>query len=287
MDYASVVIWVLGIVVCLIVLKKMVAIVLKKALMEKPRVYKDDVIYLHMFPREMTKGVVNLSPYAIKLECWFRLNKVPYEVVETIKFSKATKQIPYVIYNGVEYCESNLIIEHFSKVFEVENPCALDSSQLAVSRAFTTMLDDHTAWTYFLPRYSFNPERFAQVFRPSSPWPLNVMITKGLKKSVMKRASMHGIGRHSPEVLDQMGQNDIRALSHFLGGNKFMFGERMTTLDCCLFGHLSQIVFVDFPYAHKEIMTGECANIVTYMNRIKAELWPDWDDILSNIRYKF
>lgn len=42
--------------------------------------YDPDKIYLHMFFRRITKQVPNLSPFAIKLETWFRLKGIQYEV---------------------------------------------------------------------------------------------------------------------------------------------------------------------------------------------------------------
>lgn len=42
--------------------------------------YKHDVVYLHVLPRSLAKDVVNLSPYALKLELWLRINNIPFEV---------------------------------------------------------------------------------------------------------------------------------------------------------------------------------------------------------------
>lgn len=58
------------------VLKK----VLRPLLQGSGRRYKDGVLYLHMFPRQVTKGVVNLSPFAMKVETWLRMQGIPYEV---------------------------------------------------------------------------------------------------------------------------------------------------------------------------------------------------------------
>ncbi len=59
-------------------------LVLKKVLRRLSRgkgiQYKDGVVYLHMFPRQISKGVVNLSPFAVKVETWLRMHKLPYEV---------------------------------------------------------------------------------------------------------------------------------------------------------------------------------------------------------------
>lgn len=44
------------------------------------KVYKPGVLYVHVFPRKLTKKVINLSPYGVKLETWLRMYNVEYEV---------------------------------------------------------------------------------------------------------------------------------------------------------------------------------------------------------------
>ncbi len=52
-------------------------------------------------------------------------------------------------------------------------------------------------------------------------------------------------------------------------------------VDCTVFGMLSQIVYVDFSYAHKDLLITECTNIMPYMERIRRKYWPDWDNIVA------
>ena len=42
--------------------------------------YKENVVYVFEFPRKWTRQMLNLSPFAIKLESWLRLKKVDYQV---------------------------------------------------------------------------------------------------------------------------------------------------------------------------------------------------------------
>ena len=43
--------------------------------------YEKDVVYLHVISRSMAGSIVNLSPFALKLETWLRINKIPFEVI--------------------------------------------------------------------------------------------------------------------------------------------------------------------------------------------------------------
>lgn len=42
--------------------------------------FKKDVVYLHVLPRSRACDVVNVSPFAIKLELWLRMNSIPFQV---------------------------------------------------------------------------------------------------------------------------------------------------------------------------------------------------------------
>ena len=52
-------------------------------------------------------------------------------------------------------------------------------------------------------------------------------------------------------------------------------------LDCCVFGQLSQIVNVDMPFPHKEVLQNGGGNLVQFMERMKKRAWPDWDEIVD------
>ena len=75
----------------------------------------------------------------------------------------------------------------------------------------------------------------------------------------------------------------LQALSLFLGDKKYLHGEAMTTTDCCAFGHLCQILFIPINHPHKDFIDSECPNLPPYVERIKAELWPDWDETLAKV----
>ena len=51
-------------------------------------------------------------------------------------------------------------------------------------------------------------------------------------------------------------------------------------IDCCIFGHLSQVVYVtSLAYPQREYMESHCGNILRYMDRIKDKHRPDWNGI--------
>ena len=49
----------------------------------------------------------------------------------------------------------------------------------------------------------------------------------------------HGMGRHKPEEVFELGMKDIDALSACLGDKEYFLGDQPTTLDASAFGFLS------------------------------------------------
>lgn len=240
-------------------------------------VFKEDVVYLFQFPAFDT--VPCPSPFALKVETWLRLHKIPYEVIRgTEKWSKQG-QIPFIELNGEEICDSNIIIQKLKKKFEVDDK--LEASEHSIAHAFTVMLDNQTVWTYarfrFLERiryflhkcYFFNTVAKFLAFHLG---PIKFRL----------QFYFHGIGRHTKEEIYQFGMEDIQALSDYLDSKSFILGERMTTVDCVAFAHLSQILWDGIDYPHKEYLEKQCPNLVAYLKRIKESVWPDWDQVCAN-----
>ena len=61
-------------------------------------------------------------------------------------FSKATTQIPYVVYNNEEYAESNLIIDFLNETLNLDATEGLSGEQQAVTKAFTKLAEESLAW---------------------------------------------------------------------------------------------------------------------------------------------
>ena len=66
--------------------------------------------------------------------------------------------IPYIELNGVQYSDSNLIIEMLRKKFEVDVDSELSDEEEAMTRAATGMVECFTAQTGFYYRYGLHME---------------------------------------------------------------------------------------------------------------------------------
>lgn len=82
-----------------------------------------------------------------------------------------------------------------------------------------------------------------------------------------------GLGRNSPEEVDELAKKDLTALSTLLGEKNYLYGDRPTTIDATLFGTL--VSLYDPPLNSKAIkpyLEQSTPNLVEYMKRIKQEV---------------
>lgn len=252
------------------------------------RDWKQDVVNLVQFPR--TKSVVSPSPFALKLETWLRMNKLSYHNVSN-EFTKGSSkgQIPFVEVNGRQFADSNHIIDTLTSLFNLSIDKNLNTRERAEARAITILIEEsllrclqydrsrNFAWIGsekgFLPYFSGIKKVIYQKL-------LLKKIQAGIKRSVQ----IQGYGRHSEEEINEIAKKDLSALSTFLGDKRYLFGDRPSSVDAVLFGHLVQ--FTDTPLNSDKIkpfLEQSTPNLVEFIKRVKEEFWPDWDAICENL----
>ena len=83
------------------------------------------------------------------------------------------------------------------------------------------------------------------------------------------------------EEARQIGISDLQAISDWLGSKPYMMGDAPHPVDCSVFGFLA-ILFYNGP--EDNFFTKEAKerfpNLKAYVDRIKSEFWPDWDELL-------
>ena len=88
-------------------------------------------------------------------------------------------------------------------------------------------------------------------------------------------------GRLDQAEVMEMSFRDIDALSLLLGEKSYMFGNMPTSLDCMVFGHLAQFLYIPIGFPQEKYIRENTSNLVMLVERMKAELWPDWDQMCS------
>jgi len=250
--------------------------------------FERDVVYLVQFPR--THTIVSSSPFSLKLETWLRANKIPYRNVNNDGTKGSAKgQVPFIELNGRHIADSNFIIDHLSETFDVSLDRHLTTRQRAEARAISVLIEESlfrclaydrsidytwlgTAKGY-LPSWTGWKKIILPKFVPSH-------VSRGLKRILLAQ----GYGRHSPSEIEAITKKDLVALSELLGDKKYLFGDQISTVDVTMFGHV--VEFLDAPLQNDQIKSFielSCSNLIEFCNRVKAEYWPNWNEIIEHL----
>ena len=242
-----------------------------------------DVVVLHQFPR--SNVCPNISPFCLKLETYLRMAGIEY-VSEFKHFLGPKGKSPWITFNGRDIADSQLDMEHLSTQLDKDLDAHLTPEEAAVARALQVTLDERFIWCIVLDRFrDGSGQHFLSLFEDFfGPKFLHPLMMKAVVRNVRKLAHDAGMGRHTWEELDAIAADDLKALSDFLGEKPYLMGFKPSTVDCSLFGHLCQVIYAtdgDDNPLRKAINEDSLKNLRDYVERMKREFWPDWDERLN------
>jgi glutathione S-transferase len=255
----------------------------------EPPIFRENVVYLHTFLT--SPHVYNISPFAIKVESFLRLNSIPYEMVYTMKFG-SKGQIPYVILNGEEICDSNVIIPKLKDYFKTDrDAAALTPEQRACDHAVMRMLEEHTAQIGFYYRYGLHMDEFFEALDVPTRMFHADTSCKGATIAAFwrnfqpgmtkKKMRFRGLAQHSDHELWKFSADDFKALSDLLSEKKYFHGDQASTIDCVVFAQLSQFLFIPIQFPQTAFLNSECINLIAFVHRFRDSFWPDWDKLCA------
>ncbi|TRY64217.1 hypothetical protein TCAL_14308 [Tigriopus californicus] len=207
------------------------------------------------------------------------MHKIPYESVYTLKFGPKG-QIPYVELNGEQIPDSAIIIEKLTKYFNVSDNDGVGKEQLALAHSMTVMVENRTAIAGFFWRYGRNMKMFVDALC------LETYPAKSLKfwtffqpMGTRFKTVCHGLGKHEDQEIAEFSFQDLKAISDALGEKHFFLGDTPKQVDCVLFGNLIQFIYNPLPFPQKEFISKECKNLEPYVDRLRDQFFPDWNDL--------
>lgn len=226
------------------------------------------MIRLFQIPPSL-KGTPNPSPFCVKLECALRLGGVPYEVEYVANPAVGPKhKVPFVEVDGARIGDSTLILEAL-KARGLDLDRNLDARERAGSHALQRMIEERLYWVMVYSRW-VEPDGWRIVrdlYFAALPWPMRALVARSARRNVMGKLDGHGIGRHGRDEIYALGAGDLAALSDFLGGHRFFFGDEPTLTDATAFGFLVNIIGPDLPNPLKDAAHAH-PNLVAHTERM-------------------
>lgn len=201
--------------------------------------------------------------------------KIPYMNDHNVIFSHKGK-IPWMMYNGKKVADSQFCIEYLNKKLGINLNKHVSQVDIAIGRAFQKMAEEELYWTMCAETFGDDLTEVKKVL-PYKGLELFIKL-KALKYVVNKEMHGHGIGRHTYSEIWSIGEQDMRALSTFLGTKKFFLGDEPCEVDCSIFAMLTMINWNMNNSKHEKLLKNELKNLQSYCVRMKKRFWPDWDE---------
>eukprot|EP01084_Bolivina_argentea_P284786 488164_1 len=202
--------------------------------------FNKDILLLHTVPRG-TFQYGFATPYAGKIEAYLKHNKIKYENRPTLIFAKPMHKLPWITLNGIQTCDSQLIIERLNDELNIDNDTILSNEQKYISHAFRMQLDIFY-WIESYRRYHTrdNTVKYYKAILPEFDDVTIGGLVDNLRTNVFKPAVIQqGMGRFDGEYVYKMLERQIDSILGYIDNKQFFHGDKITSIDFSIYGLLS------------------------------------------------
>lgn len=233
------------------------------------------MIILHQFAR--TWGLPNLSQFCVKLETYLRINRIPYQIAESLPLKAPRGKLPFIDDEGYRIADSRLILHHLQSKHGMGQDARLSPEELATAKSFQRLLEEHLYWISMVTRWDYSDSNWQA--NKEAIFGVLPLIARDLAATVYRRKIKgqilgHGIGRLSHEEKFKLGEEDLDSLADFLGEKPYFMGKRPTSLDASAYGILVNIIGCPIESPLKDLALSK-SNLHDYCRRMQAEFYPE------------
>jgi glutathione S-transferase len=233
------------------------------------------MITLHVFGPKF--GLPDPSPFVLKTEVQLQMSGLPYRRTAGQLPDAPKGKMPYIVEGAVTLGDSTLIRTYLEQKHGVDLDRGLDPRQRALGWAIERMLEDHLYWALLQHRW-LDAENFARgpaTFFSGAPDAVRAKLADEARARVRQMVHGHGLGRHSPAELAELGIRSLNALSVLLGEQPYLFGAEPKAADAAAFGMVASVAV--------PLMTGRLADaalsdrrLMAYRDRMLGRFYPDF-----------
>lgn len=231
---------------------------------------------LTLYQFERTWGNPNLSHFCCKTETYLRMAGIEYGIKTTLPLSAPKGKLPYIKDGDLELADSRFIIQHLKTRYK-DLDTGLSATDAALSLGMQRLIEEHLFWATMYSRWQYTDANW-QVNKKAifSVLPPIVRDVAALvyRYKIKQQIYGHGMGRHKPEEVFELGMKDIDALTACLGDKEYFLGDRPTTLDASAFGFLVNTIGCPIESPLKEYGLTK-NNLRNYVDRVKAKYYAD------------
>jgi glutathione S-transferase len=220
-------------------------------------------------------GLPDPSPFVTKTEVLLKMSGVPFEK-KTLGLRKAPKgKLPYIEDDGQIIADSTFIRLHLERKYGVDFDRGLTPAQRGAAWAVEKMLEDHLYWVIINERW-LDDDNFAKgpaMFFARIPAPIRPFIVRTVRAGLRKTLNGHGIGRHAPHEIDELGARALGAVSNMLGDNEYLMGPQLCGADATAYSFMIASLCPHFD-TKLRASAQKLPNLVGYCERMGRQFHP-------------
>lgn len=225
---------------------------------------------LIQYPRAM--GVMNASPFCMKVELFLKLGGLAYTVDDkTPPFRTPKRKLPVLRDGNLLIADSEAIVTHLQQQHAAQLPAALRAPETGAQLALRRLLEEDLYFAMLWLRWMADDgfALTAAAFFAFLPGPAKTWVAALVRRKMRRDLIGQGMGRHTPDEVAARACADLDAVAAVLGGQAFFAGEAPGAIDCCAYAFLAGILFVPLESAVKRhlMMT---PTLVAYCARMEA-----------------
>jgi glutathione S-transferase len=214
-------------------------------------------------------GLPDPSPFVMKSAIHLQMAGLPYRT-DLTGFPVAPKgKLPYISDGGEVIADSTFIRAHIERKYGVDLDDGLTARQRAEAWAIERMLEDHLTWVvgWFRWMVDENFQKGPAHFFDKAPEFVRARLLEETRTKVKQNFWFHGIGRHAPTDVTELGGRSLTALAALLGARPYVMGDRPTGIDAMAAAVLAEALTPHFDTPLRR-EAESFPNLVAYTDRM-------------------
>lgn len=228
------------------------------------------MIVLHQFPRAF--GLLNGSPFCMKVEVYLRLARVPHRIEPLLNPRKGPNgKLPFIRDGTRIVADSHFILRYLKETQGDPLDSGVDPVMAARHHALARMLEERTYWCMLHSRWA-DPRNAATVrdgLLGTVPRPMRGIAFALIARAQRRALKAQGTGRHAPAEIHDLGTADLEAAARTLGDRPFFGGNQPAGIDATAYAFLANILIA--PVVGPMRDRGRALpHLVAYCDRMRA-----------------
>jgi isoprene-epoxide---glutathione S-transferase len=227
-------------------------------------------------------GLPDISPYVTKTINYLTFTNTPFEYrnqdLGTLGTDSPTAKLPYIIDDGEQINDSTRIVQHVKKKYGADLDEGMSAPDAAVALAFQRMVEEYTYWSGVIePRWP-TVEKFKVYVPYITGGPGLDELPQEVQDALLAfRDKIHdqhlkqGMGLRKHDDIVKCLQEDVDALSDFLGDKPYFMGDRIRSVDATIYSTIRHVADQPWPEFEGVAYIKGKKNLMAYADRLRDE----------------